>query len=91
MSTLVNVVKELHGSAPVPHLEDELSRGIDSVLVLSQRRFAPRAIDSLSSSLRETKNKQTSCRLKKTSKQQRTQTKAQFVGPQTLCLSRHLI
>ena len=31
MSTLVNVVKELHGSALVPHLEDELSRGIDSV------------------------------------------------------------
>ena len=39
MSIVVNVVKELHGSALVPHLEDELSPGIDSVLVLRQRRF----------------------------------------------------
>ena len=39
MSILVNVVKEFHDSVLVPHLEDELSPGIDSVLVLSQRRF----------------------------------------------------
>ena len=39
MSILVNAVKELHGSALVPHLEDELSPGIDSVVELSQRRF----------------------------------------------------
>ena len=52
MSILVNVVKELHGSALVPHLEDELSSGTDSVLVLV---FAPQEIDFLSSSLRETK------------------------------------
>ena len=39
MSILVNVVKELHGSALVLLLEDELSSGIDLVLVLSQRRF----------------------------------------------------
>lgn len=47
MSILVNVVKELHGSALVPHLEDELSSGTDSVLLLV---FAPQEIDFLSSS-----------------------------------------
>ena len=39
MSILVNIVKELHGSALVPHLEDELSSGIDSVFVVKSEEI----------------------------------------------------
>ena len=39
MSILVNVVKELHGSALVPHLEDQLSPGIPFISVVKSEEI----------------------------------------------------
>ena len=55
MNILANVIEEIHGSALVPHLEDELGSGINSFRVTEFRgNFALEEFDSLACPLRET-------------------------------------
>ena len=55
MNIVVNVIEEIHGSALVPHLEDELGPGINSFRVTEFRgNFALEEFDSLACPLRET-------------------------------------
>lgn len=55
MNILVNVVEGIHGSDLVPHLEDELSSGINSFdLTEFREHFALEEFDSLVCPLRDT-------------------------------------